>query len=143
MRDTTTVDADNAQLTVIERKTGKSRLITFNRPAFAVMGRRSVDYPTDHYLFQSGSPKNHRLDPKPINRRSVGRVFELAGQRVVPRVHLGTHSMRKTRGFALHKAGMRIEAICQSLGYAKTAVTMRYIGLDAETVRRSFTEFEL
>lgn len=138
------VDSDSHQLAVIESKTGKRRLITFNAPAMRVIERRLADYPADVWLFQSDSPRNSRREaPKPINRRSVARVFERTGRQLVPRVQLGTHSMRKTRGYALHKAGMPIEEICKSLGHSHTAVTMRYIGLDAETVRRSFVEFEL
>lgn len=51
--------------------------------------------------------------------------------------------MRKTRGYTMHKAAMPIEQICRALGHSNPAVTMRYIGLDADTVRRSFLEFEL
>lgn len=80
---------------------------------------------------------------KPINRRSVTRVFERVGQSVNPRVKLGTHYMRKTRGYVMHKAGMRIEEISKAPGHSHTAVTMAYIGLDVEAVRRSFLEFEL
>ncbi len=43
----------------------------------------------------------------------------------------------------MHQAGMRIEEISKALDHSHTAVTMAYIGLDAEAVRRSFLEFEL
>ena len=138
------IDPDTLELKVVESKTGKTRLLTFNPPAMNIINRRIADNPDHVHLFQSVSPKNSRREePKPINRRSVTRVFERVGQSVTPKVQLGTHSMRKTRGYVMHKAGMRIEEISKALGHSHTAVTMAYIGLDAEAVRRSFLEFEL
>ena len=51
--------------------------------------------------------------------------------------------MRKTRGYAMHAAGVRIEEIARMFGHSHPAVTMRYIGLDAATVRRGYEEFVL
>ena len=77
-------------------------------------------------IFQSDAVNlNKRQPPKPINRRSVSRVFERVGQKVAPEVALGTHSMRKTRGYAMHKAGRSIESIAKVLNHSSPAVTLR------------------
>ena len=90
------IDPDTLELKVVESKTGKTRVLTFNPPAMAIIQRRMADNPDHVYLFQSVSPKNSRREaPKPINRRSVTRVFERVGQTITPKVKLGTHSMRK------------------------------------------------
>jgi len=62
---------------------------------------------------------------------------------VAPKVVLGTHSMRKTRGYAMHKAGHSIESIAKVLNHSSPAVTMRYIGLVQQDIDDSYTELEL
>ena len=138
------LDPAQPALNLIEQKTGKPRKIVVNTSALAVMQRRLVDHPGDVWLFQSAAVnRNRREPPKSINRRSVSRVFEQVGQRVAPKVVLGTHSMRKTRGYALHKAGRSIESIAKVLNHSSPAVTMRYIGLVQQDIDESYTELEL
>ena len=138
------LDPVQPALNVIEQKTGKLRKIVVNQTAFSVMQRRLAEYPDHVWLFQSDAVnRNRREPPKPINRRSVSRVFEKVGQRVAPKVVLGTHSMRKTRGYAMHKAGRSIESIAKVLNHSSPAVTMRYIGLVQQDIDESYTELEL
>ncbi len=95
-------------------------------------------------MFQTDAVnRDRRAPPKPINRRSVSRVFEKVGQRIAPKVVLGTHSMRKTRGYAMHKAGRSIESIAKVLNRSSPAVAMRYIGLVPQDIDESYTELEL
>jgi len=108
------LDPAQPALNVIEQKTGKPRKIVVNQTALDVMQRRLSECPDDVWLFQTEAiNRNRREPPKPINRRSVSRVFEKVGQKVAPKVSLGTHSMRKTRGYAMHKAGRSIESIAK------------------------------
>jgi len=58
-------------------------------------------------------------------------------------VVLGTHSMRKTRGYAMHKAGRSIESIAKVLNHSSPTITMRYIGLVQQDIDESYTELEL
>ena len=135
---------DQPALNIKEQKTGKPRKIVVNQSALGVMQRRLTDHPDHTWLFQSDAAnRNRREPPKPINRRSVSRVFERVGQKVAPKVALGTHSMRKTRGFAMHKAGRSIESIAKVLNHSSPAVTMRYIGLVQQDIDESYTELEL
>lgn len=146
MDDVRHLDKARPELRIIEGKTGKARILTMNSGAQSVIDRRLADHAGDVWLFQSTSNRNRRdrlNNPQSITRRAVGRVFESVGQQVTPRVYLGTHSMRKTRGFAMHNAGRPIEEISKILNHANTAVTMRYIGLDADTVSRSYDELVL
>lgn len=138
------LDPVQPALNVIEQKTGKQRKIVVNPSALAAMQRRLAEYPDHVWLFQSDAVnRNRREPPKPINRRSVSRVFEKVGQKVAPKVVLGTHSMRKTRGYAMHKAGRSIESIAKVLNHSSPAVTMRYIGLVQQDIDESYTELEL
>ena len=144
MSDVESLDADKPTLNIKEQKTGKHRKIVVNQSALNVMQRRFTDHPDHVWLFQSDAVnRNRRQPPKPINRRSVSRVFERVGQKVAPKVALGTHSMRKTRGYAMHKAGRSIESIAKVLNHSSPAVTMRYIGLVQQDIDESYTELEL
>ena len=138
------LDPAQPTLNVIEQKTGKLRKIVVNQTALDVMQRRLADYSDHVWLFQTDAVnRNRREPPKPINRRSVSRVFEQVGQKVAPKVVLGTHSMRKTRGYAMHKAGRSIESIAKVLNHSSPAVTMRYIGLVQQDIDESYMDFEL
>ena len=138
------LDSTQPALNVIVQKTGKHRKIVVNQSALAVMQRRLAEYPGHTWLFQSDAVNRNRSEPpKPINRRSVSRVFGRVGQRIAPKVVLGTHSMRKTRGYAMHKAGRPIESIAKVLKHSSPAVTMRYIGLVQQDIDESYTELEL
>lgn len=144
MDDVRALNTDQPALNIIEQKTGKPRKIVVNASALGVMQRRLNEYPDYVWLFQSDAAnRDRRAPPKPINRRSVSRVFERVGQKVAPKVALGTHSMRKTRGYAMHKAGRSIESIAKVLNHSSPAVTMRYIGLVQQDIDESYTELEL
>ena len=138
------IDPERHELTLIESKTKKRKTITLNKTSLEVVSRRLREHFDDTYLFQSTSPRYGKRAPAmPINPRSVSRIFEKVGQHVAPRVKLGTHSMRKTRGYAMHDAGCPIEAICRMLNHSHPAVTMKYIGFTKEDTQRTYTEFEL
>ena len=138
------LDPTQPALTLNEKKTGKRRKIVINRSALVVMQRRLNDNPKHKWLFQSNALNLGKRHPaQAINRRSVSRVFQQVGQSVAPKVALGTHSMRKTRGYAMHKAGRSIESIAKVLNHSSPAVTMRYIGLVQQDIDDSYTEFEL
>jgi len=144
MKDVQALDNDKPTLNIKEQKTGKLRKIVVNESALAVMQRRLNDNPTHIWLFQTEAVnRNRREPPKAINRRSVSRVFERVGQKIALKVALGTHSMRKTRGYAMHKAGRSIESIAKVLNHSSPAVTMRYIGLVQQDIDESYTELEL
>ena len=143
MADVKSLDSDAPALHLVEQKTDKKRKIVVNNAALKIMQRRLADNPKHKYLFQSEAVNLSRWSVKPINRRSACRVFEKAGQRIAPKVQLGTHSMRKTRGYAMYDAGRSIESICKVLNHSTPAVTMRYIGIDQRDIDQSYVDFEL
>jgi integrase len=143
MADVKRLDAKSPVLDLKEIKTGKSRRIVINKTAFQIMQKRLADYPKAKYLFQSEAVNIDRRRKQPISRRSAARVFEKIGQRVAPKVQLSTHSMRKTRGYAMFDAGKSIESICKVLNHSTPAVTMRYIGIDQHDIDQSYVDFEL
>ncbi|EPD2612066.1 hypothetical protein ACR82Q_003777 [Yersinia enterocolitica] len=49
--------------------------------------------------------------------------------------------MRKTRGWVMYNSGINIETIAKVLNHSSPAITMRYIGLDQQTVDNTYTSF--
>ena len=143
MNDVKALDPVNPALLLVEQKTGKTRKIVVNSVVLKIMRRRLADNPKHKFLFQSQAANISRRSQQAINRRSVCRVFEKAGRKIAPRVAVGTHSMRKTRGYAMYDAGRSIESICKVLNHSTPAVTMRYIGIDQRDIDQSYVEFEL
>lgn len=148
MKQVKSMDSDKPVITITEKKTGKSREVFFNSAAMEILTRRLADHPNDKWLFQTGASnvrrdENNQRPVQPIGARSVGRVFQSVGEQVRPQVQLGTHSMRKTRGYFMHKNGISIEQICQDLNHSHPAVTMRYIGLTQEDSNNRYKEFVL
>jgi integrase len=56
-------------------------------------------------------------------------------------IQLGTHSMRKTRGWIMHSSGVSIEMICKVLNHSSPAITMHYLGLTQAEVDSTYDAF--
>ena len=136
----TRIDINRRELTIIEGKTGKKRTVRLNTTACEVINRRIEAYPGDVYLFQSHGTKGVST-VKPLDRSTVARKFKLIGELLG--INLGTHSMRKTRGYMMHQSGVSIEQICRVLNHSSPAVTMAYIGLTKEATLQTYDDFEL
>ena len=144
MKQVKAIEADRRELVIKESKTGKKRVITLNATAWETIQKRIESNGADFYLFQSPSNRNRREGPKPMHRSSVSRVFKEVGQKVRPRVNLSTHSMRKTLGWSLRTdANVPIIEISHLFGHSSEAVTMAYVGLDAEATRNAYMAVEI
>ena len=125
---------------LIEGKTGKERTISLNRQAIETIERRRALYPDDIYLFQShGNRAGSTI--RPLCRTTVGAKFKEIG--AILEIKLGTHSMRKTRGWTMYNAGETLEQICLVLNHSSPAVTMDYIGLTHEATQATYHKHEI
>lgn len=131
-------DIDSGSISLIETKTGKSREIRLNDNALAIVSKRKAAHPDDVYLFQVHS---NRASGKPVNRSTVARMFKEVGQTLG--LKLGTHSMRKTRGYVMFKAGVSIEKISKLLNHSSTGTTLAYIGIEKEDIQQTYDDFNL
>lgn len=129
-------DVKSGNLTIKESKTGKTRSIELNSAAKAIVERRRVAHPTHTYLFEVES---QRAKGKPVSRISVATAFQSVGAEL--KLKLGTHSMRKTRGWLMYNGGTPIEMICKVLNHSSPAVTMAYIGITQAEVDATYHQF--
>ena len=130
-------DIADGLLIVCEQKTGKRRLIKLNDEALQVVKRRQRI--NDEYLFQA--KRRNVKEPKPVSRQYVAEAFRQVGDHLGMR--LGTHSMRKTRGYHLLQSGIGIELISRMLNHSSPTVTMRYIGITQENIDQTYVELVL
>lgn len=129
-------EALTGRITLHEQKTGKPRSIDLNDKARAIVKARRAAHPEHVYLFEVES---NRAKGKPVSRVACATAFKAVGDELG--IHLGTHSMRKTRGWVMHSAGVSIEMICKVLNHSSPAVTMTYLGLTQAEVDSTYHQF--
>ena len=134
------LDLAGQLFTLNEGKTGKIRHIRLNNTALSLIQKRREQYPDDVYLFQVHSNRTAGL-VKPVSRISVARAFQDVGKRTG--IHLGTHSMRKSRGWAMHEDKVPIEMIAKVLNHANPGTTMAYLGISKADILNTYLEYEL
>lgn len=129
-------EALTGRLRIKESKTGKARNIDLNAKALEIVRARRQAHPDHTFLFEVDS---NRAKGKPVSRIAVAVAFKAVGDEMG--IQLGTHSMRKTRGWIMHSAGVSIEMICKVLNHANPATTMAYIGLTQSDVDHTYHQF--
>ncbi|MDP4537865.1 tyrosine-type recombinase/integrase [Alkalimonas collagenimarina] len=135
-------DVCEDRLLLIESKTKKAASIKLNQKAIDIIHRIRQEQPTHTYLFQSyRNQRAMNLPPLPLSRRFISRAFADIGTQVG--IQLGTHSMRKTRGYHLYKATKDIARVMKMLRHSSEGVTLRYIGITQEDIDKDFIELEI
>lgn len=134
------LDLERRELRLVESKTGKPRTLRLNDTVVRLVERRRREHPSDRYLFQTHANRAEALQ-KPVGRVTVAKVFKEIGG--VLRVRLGTHSMRKSRGWAMYSDGVPIEMVAKVLNHSSPAVTMAYLGITKAEVMRTYEDYEL
>ena len=132
------LDIDKRHLKLKEQKTGKNKEIRLNKKVIDIVNRRMDEYPNDIYLF---TVRSNRSSGKPISRQMVARKFKEVGEPMG--MCLSTHSMRKSRGFAMWNDDVPIEMISKVLNHSSPSVTMSYLGITKDEVLATYDEYEL
>lgn len=135
----TMTEARQGRILLREEKTGKVRNIELNEKAKAIVQARYTVNPHHTYLFQVESNRTRSMEAKPVSRIAVANAFKAVGEELG--IQLGTHSMRKTRGWIMHSAGVSIEMICKVLNHSSPAVTMHYLGLTQKEIDDTYHQF--
>ena len=80
---------------------------------------------------------------KPVSRQWVNKVLKEAVERVEPDLDVGTHTMRKTWGYHAHQRHIPLGTIMDKLGHRSPSVTLRYLGINDDEVKRATLELNL
>jgi len=134
-------DLDGSYITIAEGKTGKTRTIKLNRKALELIRRRKRANPEHTYIFQATGNRVASMEDRPVTRGYVSRWFKTVGDKLGLKIN--THSMRKTLGHAMHKAGEAIERISRLFNHSSPAITMHYIGLVQDDIDSLYDRYEL
>jgi len=135
------IDFERHEYRTTEKKTDKKRTLKINQIALEIIERRHKASPEDTYLFQVHSNRTASEAPKPVSRVSVARKFKEVGE--IMGVQLGTHSMRKSRGWAMYSDGVPIEMIAKVLNHSTPAVTMSYLGITKADILQTYIDYQL
>ncbi len=80
---------------------------------------------------------------KPVSRQWVNKVLKEAVERVEPHLNVGSHTMRKTWGYHAHQRHIPLGTIMDKLGHRSPSVTLRYLGINDDEVKRATLELNL
>ena len=78
-----------------------------------------------------------------LNRSQVYRFLNKACEKLGISINVGTHTMRKTFGYHHYKQFNDIALLQKILNHSSPSITLRYIGIDQETIDISYNNFEL
>ena len=120
-----------------ERKTGKSALLVYNEDARAAI-RFYLDVTgiipqPDDYVFPSTKHAANGSQ-QPVDPDNMGKTIKAAAKACGIPFNVCTHSLRKTFGYRLYKNTGDIALVQYVLNHSSTAMTLRYIGIDCETI---------
>ena len=127
------------KLYVIEQKTGKGREIALDARVKEMVQRYAdeLHLAPDGYLFWTSCGVDH-LTPKSVTDKIMRPAAKALG--LNPQLY-GSHTLRKTFAYQFYKAANAISrergyralsVLCRELNHSSEAVTLRYIGIDAE-----------
>jgi len=123
-----------------EKKTGKLKRFpvtpNLNRAIREYMKEYNRD--SDSFLFVSRVGRN-----KPITRQYASMMLNEATDMIGFKESFGTHGMRKTFGYFLHKSGYSLDLISIALNHRSIAETKRYIGLLQEDLDNIYLKVNL
>ena len=126
--------------TLREKKTNKEKVVTINRGA-----REALEVYFHHVRLEQDAP----LFVNPLTGRSLHRtqVYRLLNQWCwdagLKNVAIGTHSFRKSFGYAAFKHGVPIELLQKKFGHSSPATTLVYMGITADDIAKLENEIVL
>lgn len=122
-------DVSSEYITLHERKTGKRKRIRINS---AIQSAVNSLVPTDatpsDWLFPS------RKGDKAIGRVQAWRILNAAADRAGLDIELGTHSLRKSFAYHAYKNGTDISLLMRVLNHGSQRETLKYIGIEQESI---------
>lgn len=119
-----------------ERKTGKNKKIPINSKLKSIIDEFIKYRHEDEPLFLSKN--NNRME-----RTQCYRIINSACQNVGINLRVGTHTLRKTFGYHYYKKFKDIVMLQKILNHSTPEITLRYIGIEQETIENSYNMFIL
>lgn len=125
------------EITIRETKTGKRITLQLNPVLKKALKPYLKDRNLNEYVFQSRQGNN-----KPIDRTTAYKILNAAADEFGIE-NIGTHTLRKTFGFLFYKQTGDIETLMQILNHSNKSVTLRYIGINQETMNEAMKKLKI
>lgn len=125
---------DKEFIQLIEKKTKKFKKFPINKKLKLMFDSYIVDKSDDEPLFMSKF--NNRL-----SRVTAYYVIRQTCEKLNPEVAFGTHTMRKTFGYHHYKKYRDVAILQKIFNHSSPSTTLRYIGIDEESIYKSYMDF--
>ena len=138
--DILSLDVDDVKgrdyIEIREKKTNKYKKFPLNRFLKEEIDLFVEGLPSEQPLFYT--QKHCRLD-----RAQAYRILNKAAQAVGVKERIGTHTLRKTFGYNHYKKYNDIVLLQKIFNHSSPSVTLRYIGIEQDTIDESYMNFYL
>ena len=131
------------------RKKKKNRYITINRAVMEAVTLYLENKPgtcLSDYMFR-GEGNRSKNSGKPLNRRTVNRLFEEIAKDLKLNIQFSTHSLRKTFGY--HQMVMsnndqrKLLVLQKMFNHSSPMQTLDYIGITGEEIEEAYKQLNL
>ena len=125
------------QAFITEKKTGKAKIITLNKrvaSALAMYASKAV---------QGAALIANPKTGKAISRVQAYRIFRDAAEIIGMESRVSCHSLRKTFGYLVRKAGVSPELIMEIYRHSSYNITRRYIGITQDEMDQVYLTMEM
>jgi integrase len=123
-------------LSMTESKTGKQKRFLINKQLQKVIMEYTEGMDGDAWLFPS------RKGDQPISRVQAYRVLNKTA-RSIGLDEIGTHTLRKTFGYWFYKQTKDIAMLQEMFNHSAPSITLRYIGINQDTMDEALANFML
>jgi integrase len=125
-----------SHLVIEEEKTGKTKRFFLNKSLQNIIGLYTQGMDSNDWLFPS------RKGDKPITRIQAYRVLNKAAEEV-GLDEIGTHTLRKTFGYWFYKKHKDVAMLQEMFNHSAPSITLRYIGINQDTLDEALEDFIL
>lgn len=121
-----------------EKKTGKEKRFIINETLKDELKRFVSFKEGGEHLFS-----RHRNGKKPLDRTTAYRIINEAARAVGIKEMIGTHTLRKTFGYHFYRQTKDIAMLQSIFNHSSPSVTLRYIGINQDSINKALKEFKL
>lgn len=130
-------DAKKSYFDLREMKTQKQKRIQMTPGLKRDLMRYIQGKEDDEYLFKSREGLN-----KPIGRSMAYKILREAADHV-GLDGIGTHTLRKTFGYHFYMKYKDVALLQEIFNHSEEKITMRYIGINQDTMDRALKDFKI
>lgn len=123
------------QISLREKKTQKQKLIEINPILKKALEEYVIGKKPDEFLIKSSRAYN-----KPISRTVAYKIIKNTAKEF-DLDNIGTHTLRKTFGYHYYKRKKDVVQLQKILNHSHPSITLRYIGIEQDSINDTYRDF--